>query len=295
MAENRFIRKAIHEAILENPAIQYITASEVESFSDAGASVTAHVKGDGDIAAQLLVAADGRSSGLRAASGIQHKEIRYGQIALVCVVEHSEEHAGIALEKFVPAGPFAVLPMVGRMSGVVWTVEEKFAADYMALSDADFLRELNKLFAGYLGEIKLVSRLWGYPLSLLHAAEYWKGRLALVGDAAHGVHPIAGQGANLGLRDAAVLADLLGKQFSLGLDLGSSTLLERYNQWRRFDVFSMMAATDGLNRLFSNDFPPLKLARNIGLAAVNRVPPLKNVFMKQAMGLMGKLPKAMQG
>jgi 2-octaprenyl-6-methoxyphenol hydroxylase len=247
------------------------------------------------IAARLLVAADGRGSATRASAGIRVREMRYAQTAIVATVRHQRAHKGVAVEQFLPSGPFAMLPMTMNRSNIVWTESSKLATSYSALSDAAFCDELGRRFGDWLGGIELEGPRFSYPLGLMQAERYTARRLALAGDAAHVIHPIAGQGLNLGLRDAAALAEIVVYSHRLGLDVGDSPLLERYERWRRFDNTVLALATDGLNRLFSNDFGPLRVMRDVGLAAVGRIPPLRQLFMRQAMGVLGTLPRLVRG
>ncbi len=208
---------------------------------------------------------------------------------------HQRPHRGIAHERFLPAGPFAILPMTGDRSSLVWTERATLAPAMMALDDAAFGAEVARRFGEFAGRLEVVGPRWSYPLSLVHAERYVETRLALIGDAAHAIHPIAGQGLNLGLRDVAALAEVLVDARRLGLDLGSAAVIERYQRWRRFDSVVLAAATDGLNRLFPSDDPALRLTRDLGLAAVNRIAPLKRLFMRHAMGVVGTLPKLARG
>ncbi len=242
------------------------------------------------LAAPLLIAADGKFSAVRRLAGIPERKLAYGQAAIVCVIRHERPHGGLALERFLPPGPFAALPMQEHRSGIVWTEPEGFAAAYRALDAAAFTQEIQRRLDGYLGAIQLDSPTFSYPLCLVMAQRYAGDRVALIGDAAHAIHPIAGQGVNLGYRDVAALAELLVEAKRLGLDLGGAALLARYARWRRPDAAAMIAATDGLNRLFSNDFAPLRRARRLGLAAVEKLRPAKRYFMRHAMGLTGDLP-----
>ncbi|WP_340116320.1 FAD-dependent monooxygenase [Pelagibius sp. 7325] len=267
--------------------------------------VTARLSDGSTIRARLVVAADGRRSATREAAGIRIMEIDYGQTAIVATVAHELPHDGVAHEHFLPSGPFALLPMtdakddagkVVHRSSLVWTEKRGLIAAMMALDEDAFALELQRRFGNSLGQLSLWGgRRWSYPLTLLHAERYIDTRLALIGDAAHGIHPIAGQGLNLGLRDVAALAECIVDARRLGLDIGSATVLERYQRWRRLDTMALIAATDSLNRLFSNDLPPVRLLRDLGLAAVNRMPPLKRFFMRHAMGLVGDLPRLVKG
>ncbi|HEY9550144.1 MAG TPA: FAD-dependent monooxygenase, partial [Kiloniellaceae bacterium] len=229
----------------------------------------------------------------------------YGQTAIVATVAHALPHGGVAHEHFLPSGPFALLPMTDAVddqgaavhrSSLVWTERRRLASTMLGLDDDSFAQELQRRFGDSLGRLSLWGgRRWSYPVSLLHAERTIDSRLALVGDAAHGIHPIAGQGLNLGLRDVAALAECIVDARRLGLDVGSPTVLERYQRWRRLDTLALIAATDSLNRLFSNDLPPVRLLRDLGLAAVNQMPPLKRFFMRHAMGLVGDLPRLVKG
>ena len=202
---------------------------------------------------------------------------------------------GVAHERFLPAGPLAFLPMRGKRSSIVWTEHRALAPALLALDEAAFAAELERRFGPYLGRLTLEGPRWSYPLALLHAERYVDERLALIGDAAHAIHPIAGQGLNLGLRDMAALAEILVDAKRLGLDLGGADLLERYQRWRRFDNVALMLATDALNRLFSNSTPLVRLVRDLGLAIVNELPPLRRFFMRHAMGVVGELPRLIKG
>ena len=253
-----------------------------------------------EILARLAVAADGRASTTRENAGIRVTRWSYEQAGIVCTVGHQHCHDFIAHEHFLPAGPFAILPLMGDLgrpghcSSIVWTERADLAPAIMALDDAGFMAELESRFGDFLGDLEVIGPRWSYPLSLQFAHTVLGRRLALVGDAAHAMHPIAGQGLNMGLRDVAALAEVVLDARRLGLDIGEGAVLERYQRWRRFDNALMLATTDGLNRLFSNDIRPLRLARDLGLAAVNRLPPLKRFFMRHAMGLVGDLPRLMR-
>jgi 2-octaprenyl-6-methoxyphenol hydroxylase len=251
---------------------------------------------DGDaIAARLLVAADGARSVIREQAGIGTVGWGYGQSGIVTTVRHERDHHGRAEEHFLPAGPFATLPLTGRRSSIVWTEATPEAERIVALSDGDFLAELERRFGLKLGEIELAGPRRAYPLGLSVARSFIGERLALVGDAAHVIHPIAGQGLNLGLRDVAALAEAVVDSARLGLDPGGADVLDRYQRWRRFDTLTMGIATDGLNRLFSNNSDALRLVRDVGLGLVDRVPALKRLFIREAAGLTGEVPKLLRG
>ena len=247
------------------------------------------------MAPRLLVAADGARSRLRELAGIQSFGWAYRQAAIVTTVAHERDHHGQAVEHFLPAGPFAVLPLKGLRSSIVWTESDAEAARIIALPDDSFHAELERRFGLRLGDIEIVGPRRSYPVGLSVARRFVAERLALVGDAAHVIHPIAGQGLNLGLRDVAALAEAIVDAARLGLDIGGADVLERYQRWRRFDTMAMGAATDGLNRLFSNRSDVLRLARDVGLGVVDRLPGLKRMFMREAAGLMGEVPKLLRG
>ena len=293
--ENRDIRAALLAQAAATGCLHLLAPAEVASATRtaAGAQVTL---GDGQrIAARLVVAADGRNSPLRHAAGIRATRLDYPQTAIVCTVAHARPHQGVAVELFLPSGPFAMLPMTGQRSNVIWSERRGLAKHILGLDDGAFFDELYRRFGDWLGDIDVTGPRFGYPLGLLHAERYTDCRLALVGDAAHVIHPIAGQGLNLGLRDVAALAEAVMDAHRLGLDIGGGGVLTRYERWRRFDNVLMAAAMDGLNRLFSNDIAPLRLARDLGLAAVNRLPAVKRLFIRHAMGVVGELPRLVRG
>ena len=250
--------------------------------------------------ARLVASAEGRAGMMREEAGIGARSWSYRQIAIVLVARHERPHRGVAQEKFLPGGPFAILPMRDGPAGehrssIVWTERADVARRILATDPARFNAEFARRFGDHLGQVEPIGSRWSYPLSLVHAERYVDTRLVLVGDAAHGIHPIAGQGYNLGVRDIAALVEVLVDGKRLGLDIGDAHSLERYARWRRADNFTMVAATDLLNRLFSNDLAPLRLLRDVGLAAVNRTPPLRRFFVRHAMGLVGDLPKLIRG
>jgi 2-octaprenyl-6-methoxyphenol hydroxylase len=256
---------------------------------------------DGDaFTARLLVAADGAHSVIRERAGIASHGWRYGQSAIVTTVAHERDHHGRAEEHFLPAGPFAILPLADDAAGahrssIVWTEAAQEAARIVALPDEEFHAELERRFGLHLGEIAAVGPRRVHPLGLSVARAFIADRLALVGDAAHVIHPIAGQGLNMGLKDVAALAEVIVDAVRLGLDPGSLAVLDRYQRWRRFDTVAMGIATDGLNRLFSNRSDVLRLARDIGLGLVDRLPVLKHFFIREAAGLVGEVPKLLRG
>jgi len=263
--------------------------------SPVGGGITATLASGETIAARLLVAADGARSRIRERAGIAFHGWDYGQSAIVTTVTHERDHHGRAEEHFLPAGPFAILPLKGNRSSIVWTETKAEAERLLALDAAAFHDELERRFGLKLGDISVAAPARAYPLGCYVARSFIAERLALVGDAAHVIHPIAGQGLNMGLRDVAALAEAVADAARLGLDVGGADVLERYQRWRRFDTMTMGVATDGLNRLFSNHSDVLRLVRDIGLGMVDRLPRLKDVFIRQAAGVTGEVPRLMRG
>ena len=298
MVENRNTIAALHQLVAES-AIDWRAPANAVRVTRGAAGVEAELDDGARLRARVVAAADGKRSALREAAGIPAVHRPYQQTAIVCTVAHARPHRGIAHERFLAAGPFAILPLSDdgptHRSSLVWTERADLAPAVMALDEAGFLSELARRFGDFLGNLKVVGPRWSYPLSLSHATRLTAPRLALVGDAGHAIHPIAGQGFNLGLRDVAALAEVLADARRLGLDIGGGDVLARYERWRRLDSLSMTLATDGLNRLFSNDIAPLRLARDLGLAAVDRMAPLKTLFMRHAMGVLGDQPRLARG
>lgn len=295
IAENRIIRQALLDRLATLSNVSLRVGHRVETLDRAPSSVLATLDDGSRIVARLAVATDGRNSSTRKMAGIESTAWNYAQTGIVCTVAHELDHKGVAQEHFLPAGPFAILPMTDQRSSIVWTERAELAPALLALDDQDFQAELALRFGDYLGELAVVGPRFSYPLGLMHAHNYIVPRLALAGDAAHTIHPIAGQGLNIGWRDVAALAEVIVDTLRLGGDPGSMVTLERYERWRRVDNTLMLAATDVLNRLFSNDVAPVRLARGVGLAAVNRMAPLKQLFMRHAMGVLGDTPRLVRG
>jgi len=267
----------------------------VSGFTRDTARVTATLSDDATLSARLLVAADGARSAIREQAGIATHGWNYDQSGIVTTVAHERGHNGRAEEHFLPAGPFAILPLKGRRASIVWTETKSEAERIVALPDVEFHAELEKRFGLHLGEVKVVGPRRAYPLGLFIARDFVAERIALIGDAAHVIHPIAGQGLNMGLRDVAALAEAVIDGARLGLDPGAMSVLERYQRWRRFDTAAMGVATDSLNRLFSNNSDVLRLVRDLGLGVVDRMPNLKEFFIREAAGLTGEVPKLLKG
>jgi len=300
IVENRFLRAALLRRLAACPRVELVSPDEVVETQRDPARAGLLLKSGRRLATRLIASAEGRLGAMREEAGIGARSWSYEQIAIVLVAHHAEPHRGVAQEKFLPGGPFAILPMTDgpggeHRSSIVWTERSDLARRLLELDEPRFQAEFARRFGDHLGPVVPAGPRWSYPLRLVHAERYIDTRLVLVGDAAHGIHPIAGQGYNLGVRDIAALVEVLVDAKRLGLDVGGADTLERYAQWRRADNLSMVAATDLLNRLFSNDVAPLRLVRDVGLAAVNRVPALRKFFVRHAMGLVGDLPKLIRG
>ncbi len=293
MVENRHLIDALVKKARE--AGVDLRADSVSGFEHAANAIDVQLAGGETISARLLVGADGAKSKIREQAGIASHGWNYDQSAIVTTVRHEREHQGRAEEHFLPAGPFAILPLTGKRSSIVWTETAREAERVVALPDEEFHAELEKRFGLHLGDIAVVGPCRAFPLGLFTARSFIAERLALVGDAAHIIHPIAGQGLNMGLRDVAALAEAVADAARLGLDIGGAQVLERYQRWRRFDTMTMGVATDGLNRLFSNSSDVLRLVRDLGLGVVERLPALKRVFIREAAGFTGDVPKLLRG
>ncbi len=301
IVENRFLRAALLRRLAACPQVDLIAPDETVTTDRDLHRGEIVLRSGRRVVTRLIASAEGRFGTMREDAGIgTSANWSYGQIAIVLVARHDRPHRGVAQEKFFPSGPFAILPMTDGPSGehrssIVWTERAETARRQLELDPRRFQAEFARRFGDFLGHVEPIGPRWWYPLHLMHAERYVEQRLVLVGDAAHGIHPIAGQGYNLGVRDIAALVEVLVDAKRLGLDPGAADTLERYAQWRRTDNFSMVAGTDLLVWLFSNDMRPLRLARDFGLAAVNRVPPLRRFFVRHAMGLIGDLPTLIRG
>jgi 2-octaprenyl-6-methoxyphenol hydroxylase len=293
MIENRLLVDAL---VAKAKAVGIdLRATAVKGFENTAKTIDVMLADGATISARLLVGADGARSSIREHAGIATHGWNYGQSAIVCTVAHEREHHGRAEEHFLPAGPFAILPLAGKRSSIVWTERTREAERIVALPDDEFHDELERRFGLHLGDIEVTGARRAFPLGLFTARAFIGERLALVGDAAHIIHPIAGQGLNMGLRDVAALAEAVADAARLGLDIGGPDVLERYQRWRRFDTMTMGVATDGLNRLFSNRSDVLRLIRDVGLGLVERMPPLKQLFIREAAGFTGDVPRLLRG
>ena len=294
MIEDRYLRRALLDAMAAEPRITHRPGTRVVAQDTTGPA-TVTLEDGTTLTGRLLVGADGRQSGTAARAGIKRTGWDYGQTALVCAIGHELPHNGIAHQFFMPPGPLAILPLPGNRCSIVWSETHARAAQISALDDAAYLDVLRPRFGDFLGEISLTGARYSYPLKLSLAQAFVAPNLALVGDAAHGIHPIAGQGLNLGLRDVGALAEVLGAAKRRGEDVAALPVLERYQRWRRFDTTAMALGTDTVNRLFSNDNALLRAARDIGMGLVSATPALRRGFMRQAAGLTGDVPKLLRG
>ena len=293
LLEDRFLRRAMLGA-LEGAGVRHLTGAAVVAQTVKGPAIEVTLDGGEAVSGAVLIGCDGRGSGTAARAGIGRSGWSYDQAAVVCAVAHEADHGGIAHQFFMPEGPLAILPLPGRRSSIVWSTGTARAQALMAMEDDAFLGALRPAFGSFLGEIDLAGARFSYPLGLSLAEDFVAERVALAGDAAHGVHPIAGQGLNAGLRDVAALADVLDEARQRGEDIGGAAVLARYRRWRRFDTATLAVATDGFNRLFSNDIPLLRGLRGIGMGVVNALPGLRRGFIREAAGLTGDLPRLMR-
>lgn len=295
MVEDRHLYAAFLAAMEQAPGLTHIPATQVTAQAAGPAAVTATLSDGRTLTARVLVGCDGRQSATAVRAGIGRTGHSYGQTALVCAVAHERPHGGTAHQFFMPTGPLAILPLTGNRSSIVWSETDANARTIAALGDAAFLDVLRPRFGDFLGDISLAGPRFSYPLTLTLADRYAAPRVALVGDAAHGVHPIAGQGLNLGLRDVAALAEVLVGAARRGEDIGALDVLERYQTWRRPDSTALALGMDAVNMLFSNDNSTLRVARGTGMGLVGRIAPLRRAFIRQAAGLSGQTAKLLLG
>lgn len=294
MLEDRHLRQSLLAALDAAPGLTLIEG-RVAAQAVEGGQIIVTLEDGRQFSGGLLVGCDGRASGTGRRAGIKRVERDYGQSALVCALEHSLPHHGVAHQLFLPPGPLAILPLTEQRSAIVWTEKTDAAAEINALDDAGYMAVLGPRIGDFLGELGLAGARFTYPLKLSLAHEFVAPRVALVGDAAHGLHPIAGQGLNAGLRDVGALAEVLIEAHRRGEDIGQIDVLNRYQQWRRFDAVALAMATDTFNRLFSNDNPLLRLGRDLGMGVLNALPGVKRGLIREAAGLSGELPRLLQG
>jgi 2-octaprenyl-6-methoxyphenol hydroxylase len=294
MLEDRFLRPALLDAVTAS-GIGHLSGETVVAQAVDQTGVTITLASGRELRARLLVGCDGRDSGTAKRAGIRRTGWDYRQTGLVCAVEHELPHEGTAHQFFMPEGPLAILPLPGNRSSIVWSERTARAAQIHAMDDDAYLNVLRPRFGSFLGELALVGQRYAYPLKLTIANSFVAERMALVGDAAHGLHPIAGQGFNFGLRDIAALAEVLTEAHRRGEDIASPLVLDRYQQWRRFDTMLMAVGTDGVNKLFSNDSKILRGVRDLGMGVVNAVPALRRACIREAAGLTGDTPRLMRG
>ena len=299
MYENRLLRRSLYDAAIAAAHVDLRMQTRATDIVRDADGVRATLSSGATVTADLLVAAEGRQSPTRAAAGINVARWQYDHAAIIGAFHHERSHENVAYEIFYPAGPFALLPLpddeIGHRSAIVWTVADDQAAGMLKLGDRGFLAEAEKSMGGFLGALSHAAPRACYPLGFHHAARLTDTRLVLVGDAAHGIHPIAGQGVNLGYRDVAALVEVLVEGRRLGLDAGDAQLLKRYERWRSLDTFMVAAATDTLTRLFGIPGRVASAVRRFGISAVDRLPPLKDRFMAEARGESGDLPKLLMG
>ena len=293
MVQDRYLRRTLLDAMAENPNVTHIQGETVVGQDVISGGVSVTLSSSKKISARALIGCDGRGSGTAERAGIKRIGWGYGQTALVCAIEHEKPHGGIAHQFFMPTGPLAILPLTGNRSSIVWSETEINATAFNALSDAEYLTMLRPRFGNFLGEISLAGARYSYPLALSITDRLVADRTALVGDAAHGLHPIAGQGLNAGMRDIAALVQIITEAQKRGEDYGSLAVLKRYEEWRRFDNTALALATDTFNKLFSNDNLVLRLGRDLGMGLINKLPGLRRGFIREAAGLSGDLPDLM--
>ncbi len=295
MVEDRHLRRALLAALAEAPRVTHLPGLSVSGHVGDTAGVSVTLSDGQTLTAALLVGCDGGTSPTAQRAGIRRQGWRYGQTALVCAIAHEKPHSGCAHQYFMPPGPLAILPLTGNRSSIVWTETDAAAAAISALDGQGYLDTLRPRFGGFLGEISLAGARFSYPLTLSLTDRLVADRIALVGDAAHKLHPIAGQGLNAGLKDVAALAEVLAEARRRGEDIGRADVLARYQSWRRFDIATLALATDAFNRLFSNDNLLLRLGRDLGLGLLGKLPALRRGLIREAAGLTGDLPRLSRG
>ncbi|MCY4303207.1 MAG: UbiH/UbiF/VisC/COQ6 family ubiquinone biosynthesis hydroxylase [Aestuariivita sp.] len=295
MIEDRHLRPALLKAISQENKILLINEHSVISQEISTSGVKIILDNDVEVEGRILVGSDGGESDTAKRAGITYTKWNYHQESLVCAVRHELPHNGIAHQLFLPAGPLAILPLENHRSSIVWSEDSMKAQQINAMTDEEYMAELGPRFGHFLGDIILEGKRYSYPLRLSLAQNIIDHRLALIGDAAHTIHPIAGQGLNAGLRDVGALTEVLTKAARRGEDIGSITVLKRYQQWRRFDTVTLALATDSFNRIFSNDIPIFRAVRNVGMGIVNSFPDLKRKLIREAAGLSGDLPQLLKG
>lgn len=294
LVENRHMRFALDKVADKAANITRINPDEIISFTNNGGSISAVLKSGIELKGDLLVGADGRGSFVRRASGIKTNDFTYNQTGIVTTLEFENPHSNIAYEYFLPNGPFAILPLETNKACLVWSEPPKTANAILKLSNSEIEQLIMDRFGDSLGQIKIISKIFSYPLGMKLAQKWYLPRIALAGDACHGIHPVAGQGFNLGLKDVAALAECLRDAKTNGLDIGDSVTLENYAAWRRTDTMMVAMACDGFVRLFSNDFTPLRIARNIGIGLTDKISPVRKFFSKHAGGAVGDLPELLR-
>ncbi|WND03627.1 UbiH/UbiF/VisC/COQ6 family ubiquinone biosynthesis hydroxylase [Temperatibacter marinus] len=295
LVENRHTRLALMKRLEACENVTWLDGQSVKNIERDTGRVTLELETGSLVTGALLVGADGRHSMVRKWAEFPLTHWSYQQSGIVCTIEHEESHCGIAHEKFLPSGPFAILPLTGNRSSIVWSEKTHLVDTVMGLSDRAFESELQRRVGDFLGKVSVIGGRWAYPLQLHWCDHFVDNRVTLIGDACHGMHPIAGQGLNLGLRDVAALVEVLTKNARSGMDIGSLTVLEEYQMWRRMDNAMLLSVTDGLTHLFSNDHSIIKQARTAGLALVNEIPMAKKFFMSHARGTIGELPELLKG
>jgi len=294
VVENAVLMRALAATVADSEAA-LLAPERIAGVRSSASGATLRLGTGGDMTARLLVGADGRRSRLRRMAAIRSISWDYPQTGIVATVEHEHPHDGRAVQHFLPAGPFAMLPMTGKRCSLVWTEAPEDAADMLALDEQRLNAEITRRFGGHLGDVRVISPLQTFPLNLSMARDFVKPGVALIGDAAHGLHWLAGQGLNHGLRDVAALTEVLVEARRLGEDIGELNVLRRYERWRRFDSSMSAAGMDALNRLFTGDNRTLRMVRTLGLGMVDRLAPLKRMFVAEAAGTTGELPRLMRG